>query len=39
MAKPTLVVLSGLPGTGKSTLAEAIAKQTQLPIFSVDPIV
>jgi predicted kinase len=38
MNKPLLIVLSGLPGTGKSTLAEQLAKQTRLPIFSVDPI-
>jgi predicted kinase len=33
-----LVVMSGLPGAGKSTLAEALARATGLPIFSVDPI-
>jgi predicted kinase len=38
MTRPLLLVLSGLPGTGKSALAEQLAKQTQLPIFSVDPI-
>lgn len=38
MAKPTLLVLSGMPGTGKTTLAGALAKQTKLPVFSVDPI-
>lgn len=38
MSVPKLIVLSGLPGTGKSTLAEKIAEQLQLPIFSVDPI-
>ncbi len=33
-----LIVVSGLPGTGKSTVAEGIAKQLRLPTFSVDPI-
>ena len=33
-----LVVMSGLPGAGKSTLAEALARATELPVFSVDPI-
>jgi predicted kinase len=37
-ARATLVIVSGLPGTGKSTLAEQIAKHTRFPIFSVDPI-
>lgn len=38
MNAPKLIVMSGLPGTGKSTLSERIAKSLQLPIFSVDPI-
>jgi predicted kinase len=33
-----LVVLSGLPGTGKSAIAEAIGKARHLPVLSVDPI-
>ena len=33
-----LIVLSGLPGTGKSTLAEGLARALGLPVFSVDPI-
>ncbi len=38
MTKPKLILMSGLPCTGKSTFAEAIAKEMHLPIFSVDPI-
>jgi len=33
-----LVVLSGLPGTGKSTLAELLSRTLGHPVFSVDPI-
>lgn len=32
----TIILICGLPGTGKSTLAEAIAKQLNLPLFSKD---
>jgi predicted kinase len=38
MKKLALIVMSGLSGSGKSTIAERIAEQLQLPIFSVDPI-
>jgi adenylate kinase family enzyme len=38
MHGPHLIVLSGLPGSGKSTIAELLAKRLRLPIFSVDPI-
>ncbi len=38
MTGPYLIVLSGLPGSGKSTIAELLAKRLRLPIFSVDPI-
>jgi predicted kinase len=38
MNKPKLIVMSGLPGSGKSTLSERIAEHLKLPIFSVDPI-
>ncbi|WP_206477488.1 AAA family ATPase [Microbacterium sp. KRD172] len=34
--QPTVVVVTGLPGTGKSTLAEGIAKAARAPAFSVD---
>jgi predicted kinase len=33
-----LLVLSGLPGTGKSELAEQIGRRLRIPIFSVDPV-
>ena len=32
------IVVSGLPGSGKSTVSEAIAQTLSLPIFSIDPI-
>jgi len=38
MTGPHLIVLSGLPGSGKSTIAELLAKRLRLPLFSVDPI-
>lgn len=33
-----LVVMAGLPGTGKSTVAEAVGAQLGMPVVSVDPI-
>jgi predicted kinase len=33
-----LIVLSGLPGSGKTTLAEGLSHTLSRPIFSVDPI-
>jgi predicted kinase len=38
MNTPQLIVMSGLPGTGKSTIAERVAERLKLPILSVDPI-
>lgn len=38
MNKPQLIVMSGLPGSGKSTIAERLAERLKLPVFSVDPI-
>ena len=38
MSKPHLIVMSGLPGSGKSTIAEGVARRLQIPILSVDPI-
>jgi predicted kinase len=35
---PTLIVLSGLPGSGKSVLAESLSRALSVPIFSIDPI-
>lgn len=37
-AKNSLVLFSGLPGSGKSMLAESVAQRLRLPLFSVDPI-
>lgn len=34
--QPTVVVVTGLPGTGKSTLAEGIGRAAGAPAFSVD---
>jgi predicted kinase len=33
---PTLIVLSGLPGSGKTVLAEGLARALSIPIFTVD---
>jgi predicted kinase len=33
-----LVVMAGLPGTGKSELARGLGRQLGVPVFSVDPI-
>jgi predicted kinase len=38
MDRLKLIIISGLPVSGKSTLAEGIAKKIKLPLFSVDPI-
>jgi predicted kinase len=33
-----LIVLTGLPGSGKTTIAEGVAHKLGYPVFSVDPI-
>ena len=33
-----LVVMMGLPGTGKSAVAEGVAREIGVPVFSVDPL-
>jgi predicted kinase len=35
---PTLIVLSGLPASGKTVLAESLSRALSVPIFSIDPI-
>ncbi len=38
MTSQKLIVLAGLPGSGKSTVAEGLARHFSWPVFSVDPI-
>jgi predicted kinase len=38
MTAQKLIILSGLPGAGKSTLAEGLSRILAIPVFSVDPI-
>jgi predicted kinase len=33
-----LMVFSGLPGTGKSAIADEVGRRLPAPVFSVDPI-
>ncbi|GCE30937.1 hypothetical protein KDA_64210 [Dictyobacter alpinus] len=36
MRKPVLIIINGLPGAGKTTLAKRLAADLQLPVFSRD---
>jgi shikimate kinase len=38
MAAQRLIVLAGLPGSGKSMLAEGLSRALSMPVFSIDPI-
>jgi predicted kinase len=38
VGSPRLIVLSGLPATGKSAVADGLARELSLPVLSVDPI-
>lgn len=35
---PRLITVSGLPGSGKSTIAEGLARALSIPVLSIDPI-
>jgi predicted kinase len=35
LSQPSLLVVSGLPGTGKTRIAEALSKRFELPVFSI----
>lgn len=38
MSEPRLIVMAGLPGSGKSSVAEALGRLLRRPVLSVDPI-
>ena len=38
MKKPVLIIVNGLPGAGKTTLAKRLAQDMRLPVFSRDGI-
>ena len=38
MGKPLLIIVNGLPGTGKTTVARRLAADVRLPVFSRDSI-
>jgi predicted kinase len=38
MDAPRLIIFCGLPGTGKSAVAEGVSRHLKMPLFSVDPI-
>jgi len=37
--QPTLVIFSGLPGTGKSTLADKLARKLRWPLLRIDHVI
>ena len=38
MNSQKLIVISGLPGSGKSTVADGLSRSLSIPVFSIDPI-
>jgi predicted kinase len=38
MTSQKLIVVSGLPGSGKSTVADGLSRALSMPVFSIDPI-
>ncbi len=38
MNNPKLIIICGLPGSGKSTISKSVSKKLEIPVFSVDPI-
>jgi predicted kinase len=36
--QPTLIIFSGLPGTGKSTLSDRLAREMQWPLLRIDDV-
>jgi tRNA uridine 5-carbamoylmethylation protein Kti12 len=35
----TLIILSGLPGTGKTTIENHLVKKLQIPILAIDDVI